>query len=201
MRDETFMTLMRLLPKSALSTAVGHGHPRCPLPAPAPDGDPGLRQARTAWRGRGRAWRSSGYPTFAQFFTRKLKPGLRAIDPGENVVVSPVDGAVSQPGYSENGRVPPGQGHPATRSTSCSATRRGRGAVPRRRLRRRSTSRRATTTASTRRWTARSRATRTSPGEFWPVNPRVGEVQGRALLRQRAADHVPGHAGRARSRS
>ncbi len=39
-----------------------------------------------------------GYATFAEFFTRRLKPGLRPIDPGERVVVSPVDGKVSQAG-------------------------------------------------------------------------------------------------------
>ena len=33
------------------------------------------------------------YPTFAEFFTRGLKPGSRPVDPGEKVVVSPVDGA------------------------------------------------------------------------------------------------------------
>jgi phosphatidylserine decarboxylase len=102
MRDETFMTLMRLLPKSALSTAVGLA---TRLPAPAP-------LHRMAVKAFARRYRVDvheaelaleGYPTFAEFFTRKLKPGLRPVDPGETVIVSPVDGAVSQVGYSEDG--------------------------------------------------------------------------------------------------
>ncbi len=102
MRDETFMTLMRLLPKSALSTAVGVA---ARLPAPAP-------LHRLAVKAFARRYRVDvheaelaleGYPTFAEFFTRKLKPGARPIDEGEGVIVSPVDGAVSQVGYSEDG--------------------------------------------------------------------------------------------------
>ena len=102
MRDETFMTLMRLLPKSALSTAVGVA---TRLPAPAP-------LHRLAVKAFARRYRVDvheaelaieGYPTFAEFFTRKLKPGARPIDEGEKVIVSPVDGAVAQLGYSEDG--------------------------------------------------------------------------------------------------
>ncbi|MGB1952298.1 MAG: archaetidylserine decarboxylase, partial [Marinobacter sp.] len=36
------------------------------------------------------------YPSFNAFFTRALKPGLRPIDSGSSVLVSPVDGAISQ---------------------------------------------------------------------------------------------------------
>lgn len=46
----------------------------------------------------------SGYSTFSEFFARRLKPGLRPIVPGNKVVVSPVDGRVSQLGYAEGGR-------------------------------------------------------------------------------------------------
>jgi phosphatidylserine decarboxylase len=45
----------------------------------------------------------SEYRTFAEFFTRRLKPGLRPIATGEKVVASPVDGAVSQLGYADAG--------------------------------------------------------------------------------------------------
>jgi phosphatidylserine decarboxylase len=102
MRDEAFMTLMRLLPKSALSTVVGKAT-RAPLPAP-------VHQA--AMRLFARAYdvnldeaegRLSDYPTFGSFFTRKLKPGLRTIDGGADVVASPVDAHVSQIGLIENG--------------------------------------------------------------------------------------------------
>ena len=102
MRDQTFMTLMRLLPKSALSSAMGHAS-RLPLPAKvhqlamrafAQQYGVELDEAEHALE---------GYPNFSQFFARKLKPGLRPVDLGVNVIVSPVDGAVSQAGYLEEG--------------------------------------------------------------------------------------------------
>ena len=45
------------------------------------------------------------YPSFNAFFTRALKPGLRPIDNGESVLVSPVDGAISQLGQITGDRV------------------------------------------------------------------------------------------------
>lgn len=44
------------------------------------------------------------YPTFAQFFTRRLKPGARTIDGDPNVVASPVDGTVSEVGDIRDGK-------------------------------------------------------------------------------------------------
>jgi phosphatidylserine decarboxylase len=38
------------------------------------------------------------YRSFNEFFTRPLRPGARTIAPGEDIVVSPVDGTVSQAG-------------------------------------------------------------------------------------------------------
>jgi phosphatidylserine decarboxylase len=102
MRDQTFMTLMRLLPKSALSAAVGQAT-RAPVPAAvhhaavrvfAKQYDVNLEEMEGT---------IEDYPTFGAFFTRKLKPGLRPIDQSPNIVVSPVDGAVSQAGVVENG--------------------------------------------------------------------------------------------------
>ncbi|MEN9424225.1 MAG: phosphatidylserine decarboxylase, partial [Pseudomonadota bacterium] len=40
----------------------------------------------------------ASYPTFNAFFTRPLKPELRPIAAGEQVLVSPVDGRISQMG-------------------------------------------------------------------------------------------------------
>ena len=100
MRDAAFMTLMKLLPKGALSNLAGAAA-RAPLPA-------GLH--RMAMRSFAQSYRVEmeeaehtfqGYSTFADFFARRLKPGRRPITPGEGVVVSPVDGAVSQVGYLE----------------------------------------------------------------------------------------------------
>ncbi len=45
------------------------------------------------------------YPSFNAFFTRELKPGLRPIDERESVLVSPVDGVISQLGSVTDDRV------------------------------------------------------------------------------------------------
>lgn len=47
----------------------------------------------------------AAYPSFNAFFTRALKPGLRPVDGHENVLTSPVDGAISQLGQVSNDRV------------------------------------------------------------------------------------------------
>jgi phosphatidylserine decarboxylase len=104
MDDQTFMKLVGLLPKSALSAAVG-AITRAPAPAAV---------HRAAMRAFAKSYGvdlseaehgPEGYRTFGEFFTRALKPGARPIAPGEAVVVSPVDGAVSQRGYSEGGQL------------------------------------------------------------------------------------------------
>ncbi len=45
------------------------------------------------------------YPSFNAFFTRALKPGIRPIHQGSNIVVSPCDGIVMQIGKIEAGRI------------------------------------------------------------------------------------------------
>jgi phosphatidylserine decarboxylase len=45
------------------------------------------------------------FERFDDFFTRKLAPGLRPVDEGEGAVVSPVDGAVSETGVADGGRL------------------------------------------------------------------------------------------------
>ncbi len=103
MRDETFMRLMALLPKSALSSAVGTVA-RARAPASL------HRWAMRAFAKRycvaleEAEYHFQGYPTFADFFSRRLKPGLRPIEPGEHAVISPVDGTVSQAGYASGGQ-------------------------------------------------------------------------------------------------
>jgi phosphatidylserine decarboxylase len=47
----------------------------------------------------------TAYPTFNAFFTRTLRPGARPIASGTKDVASPVDGAVSQIGAIEGGRI------------------------------------------------------------------------------------------------
>ncbi|MBX7116463.1 MAG: archaetidylserine decarboxylase [Myxococcaceae bacterium] len=103
MRDETFMTLMRLLPRSAVSTTVGR-LTRVPVPSSV---------HQMAMRAFVRSYQVNmdeaeggieNYPTFAQFFTRRLKPGARTIDADPNVVASPVDGTVSEVGEIHDGQ-------------------------------------------------------------------------------------------------
>lgn len=96
------MQLMRVLPKSALSTAVGH---LTRVKAPA-----SLHHAAIRWFAKQynvaldeAELPVEGYRTFGDFFTRRLKDGARPIDPGEKVIISPVDGRVSQAGYAEKG--------------------------------------------------------------------------------------------------
>ena len=45
------------------------------------------------------------YGTFGEFFARPLRPGLRPIAPGSDVLVSPVDATVSEAGLSAGGRL------------------------------------------------------------------------------------------------
>ncbi len=42
------------------------------------------------------------YPSYHEFFIRRLKPALRPIDPTPNAIVSPCDGEISQIGTIEN---------------------------------------------------------------------------------------------------
>ena len=104
MNDQTFMKLMQILPKSALSTVVGAAT-RLPVPAPMHRAVIRVFASRFKVDMAEAEHTLEHYPTFAEFFTRGLKVGARPVDPGEKVVVSPVDGAVSQVGYSEHGRV------------------------------------------------------------------------------------------------
>ena len=46
-----------------------------------------------------------GYPSFNAFFTRALKPAIRPIHQGSNIVISPCDGIVMQIGKIEAGRI------------------------------------------------------------------------------------------------
>ncbi|WP_144775691.1 archaetidylserine decarboxylase [Marinobacter maritimus] len=47
----------------------------------------------------------TAYPSFNEFFTRALKPGIRPVAEGDNTFVSPVDGAISQLGQVSGDRI------------------------------------------------------------------------------------------------
>lgn len=96
------ITALRLVPKNALSYAVG-AFLRTPWPRP---------MVRLIIRNFSKAYGVQtdeaehdylSYRTFNDFFTRRLKPGLRPLAPGEDVACSPVDGTIGQLGTIENG--------------------------------------------------------------------------------------------------
>ncbi|WP_284379745.1 archaetidylserine decarboxylase [Litoribrevibacter albus] len=53
----------------------------------------------------------ASYASFNDFFTRALKPGARTIAEGEKTVACPADGAVSQLGDIQSGRIFQAKGH------------------------------------------------------------------------------------------
>jgi len=95
--SELSYTLLRLLPKNTLSRAVGAA---CRASAPRPVVRAAIRAfAKKYGVDMSEAERPlDQYPTFTEFFTRRLKPGARPIAPGELLPVSPVDGTVGELG-------------------------------------------------------------------------------------------------------
>jgi phosphatidylserine decarboxylase len=51
------------------------------------------------------------YGSFNEFFTRGLRPGARPVDPNDSVLISPVDGAVSQLGQLDGSQIMQAKGH------------------------------------------------------------------------------------------
>jgi phosphatidylserine decarboxylase len=101
--DRAFIAALGLLPKNAVSRLAGAftgWH------APAP-----LRRALVRAFARRYGIDLSEcddvptFGTFGEFFARPLRPGLRPLAPGEDVVVSPVDAAVSEAGTAAEGRL------------------------------------------------------------------------------------------------
>src|SRR5436305_3016366 len=95
--SELSYTLLKLLPKNTLSRAVGAA---CRVNAPRPVMRAVIRAfARKYGVDASEAERPiEEYPTFTEFFTRRLKPGARTIAPGELVPVSAVDGTAGELG-------------------------------------------------------------------------------------------------------
>jgi len=103
MSDRAAMAALRLLPKKALSRAVGTA---VRWRAPAVVRLAAMRAfARRYGVDLSECADLETFGTFVEFFARPLKPGLRPIAPGEEVVVSPVDGVVSEMGLAEHGRL------------------------------------------------------------------------------------------------
>ena len=94
---ELSYTLLKLLPKNTLSRAVGAA---CRVRAPKPVMRAVIRAfVRKYGVDAAEAEQAvEEYPTFTEFFTRRLKPGSRPIAPGELLPISPVDGTVGEVG-------------------------------------------------------------------------------------------------------
>ncbi|HWE22344.1 MAG TPA: archaetidylserine decarboxylase [Myxococcales bacterium] len=101
---ELSYAFLKILPRNTLSRALGAA---CRLPAPRPVVRAAIRSfARKYGVDASEAERAlDEYPTFTEFFTRRLKPGARPIAPGELLPVSPVDGTVGEVGDIVEGRL------------------------------------------------------------------------------------------------
>ncbi|MEH6577529.1 MAG: archaetidylserine decarboxylase [Amphritea sp.] len=102
MKDNLFILLQHLLPQHLLSRLVGR-----------------LADSRTSWikstfikwfakryqvnMAEAQIENLDHYPSFNEFFTRELKPGVRPL--ADSNVVSPADGAISQIGAIDYGRI------------------------------------------------------------------------------------------------
>jgi phosphatidylserine decarboxylase len=109
---ELAYTLLKLVPKNTYSRLVGAA---CRLNVPAP-------MMRAVIRNFAKSYGVNAeeserpieeYPTFVEFFTRRLKPGARPIAPGA-VAVSPVDGTVAEKGEIVNSTLYQAKGKPYT---------------------------------------------------------------------------------------
>ncbi|MFL5455021.1 MAG: archaetidylserine decarboxylase [Myxococcales bacterium] len=101
---ELTYNVLRLLPRNTLSRMVGAA---CRVNAPRPVMRAVIRTfARKYGVDATEAERAiEDYPSFTEFFTRRLKPGARPIAPGELLPVSPVDGTVGEIGDIVSGRL------------------------------------------------------------------------------------------------
>lgn len=105
MQDKLFVMGQHLAPQRALSHLAGRLANNAHLP--------GLKNRMIQWFihrygvDMSEALESdpAAYNSFNDFFTRALKPGLRPVDTDTSVLTSPVDGAVSQLGGIEDGRI------------------------------------------------------------------------------------------------
>ncbi|MGC3998513.1 MAG: archaetidylserine decarboxylase [Anaeromyxobacter sp.] len=103
MNDRLFIGALRLVPKNAVSRLVGA---LTRWRAPAPVRHAAMRGfARRYGIDLGECPELTAYASFGEFFARPLRPGLRPIAPGAEVVVSPVDGTVSEAGRCTAGKL------------------------------------------------------------------------------------------------
>ncbi|PWK15522.1 archaetidylserine decarboxylase [Tumebacillus permanentifrigoris] len=100
MNDRLQLFLMNMIPKNSISRLVGtfasSGLSRSFIPMYIRKFNINVDEAEHP---------VEAYPSLVEFFVRRLKPHLRPVATGPHVVVSPVDGKVSQYGRIDGGRV------------------------------------------------------------------------------------------------
>lgn len=104
MKDALFIALQRLVPQHWLSRAAG---------VLAQSKEPLVKNTFIRWfvkhyqvdMSQAQEENPLAYANFNAFFTRALKPGMRPVCADNNAVACPADGAISQLGHIENGRV------------------------------------------------------------------------------------------------
>ncbi|MCG3171574.1 MAG: Phosphatidylserine decarboxylase proenzyme [Pseudomonadales bacterium] len=108
--DRLFVALQYLLPQHLLSRLLGRlAHARL-----APLKNALIRRFITRFgvdMSEAAEPDPAAYPHFNAFFTRALRPGARTVDAASDALVSPADGAVSQIGSIEAGRIFQAKGH------------------------------------------------------------------------------------------
>ncbi|MBB2899053.1 archaetidylserine decarboxylase [Pseudomonas sp. AS2.8] len=110
LQDRLFILAQHLLPHHLLSRLIG-GFAECRVPW--------FKNLLTRWFVRhydvdmrqAQVEDPTAYENFNAFFTRALKPGARPLPAEAGVVVSPSDGAISQLGRIEHGRIFQAKGH------------------------------------------------------------------------------------------
>ncbi len=110
LQDRLFILAQHLLPHHLLSRVIG-GFAEC--------GAPWFKNLLTRWFVRhydvdmrqAQVEDPTAYENFNAFLTRALKPGARPLPAEAGVVVSPSDGAISQLGRIEHGRIFQAKGH------------------------------------------------------------------------------------------
>lgn len=110
LQDRLFILAQHLLPHHLLSRLIG-GFAECRVPW--------FKNLLTRWFVRhydvdmrqAQVEDPTAYENFNAFFTRALKPGARPLPAAADAVVSPSDGAISQLGRIEHGRIFQAKGH------------------------------------------------------------------------------------------